>query len=104
MLHLNDDNTGVSRVEKKHTEQHKMRDRDYLWQMYFNGSSCKEGARACIVLISLGDEIISLMYKLEFQTTNNTVEYEALILGLRAVKDLNIQQLTIFDNFELIIQ
>ena len=44
------------------------------------------------------------MYKLEFQTTNNTIEYAALILGLRATKYLNIQQLTVFGYSELIIQ
>ena len=53
---------------------------DEVRQMYFDGSSCKEGAGAGIVLISPGGEIISLLYKLEFQTTNNIVEYEALIL------------------------
>ena len=67
MLHLNDDAIGILQVEKKHTNQLKMRDQDYLWQMYFDGSSWKEGAGAGIVLISPGDEIISLMYKLEFQ-------------------------------------
>ena len=52
--------------------------------MYFDGSSCKERTKAGIVLISLGGEIGSLMYKLEFQTTNNIAEYEELILVLRA--------------------
>ena len=72
--------------------------------MYIDSSSCKEGAGAGVVLISPGGEIISLMYKLEFQTTNNIVQYEALIPGLRAAKDLNIQQLTLFGDSELIIQ
>ena len=72
--------------------------------MYFDGSSCKEGEGACIVLISPGGEIISLIYKMEFQKTNNIVEYEALILGLRAAKDLKIQQFTVFGDSELIIQ
>ena len=59
--------------------------------MYFDGSSSEEGAGADIVLVSPGGEVIYLMYKLEFVTTNNTTEYEALILGLRAAKDLGIQ-------------
>ena len=44
------------------------------------------------------------MYKLEFKTTNNTVEYEALILGLREAKYLGIQELAVFGDFELVIQ
>ena len=42
------------------------------------------------MLISFGGESISLMYKLDFVTTNNTTEYEALILGLKAAKDMGI--------------
>ena len=72
--------------------------------MYFNGSLCKEGARASIVLISPTGEIISLMYNMEFQTTNNIFEYEALIIRLRAAKDLKIQQLTLFGDSELVVQ
>ena len=55
--------------------------------MYFDGSSSKEGAGVGVVLISPGGEVVILMYKLEFITTNNTGEYEALLLGLRATKD-----------------
>ena len=46
-----------------------------LWRMYFDGSSSKERAGATIVLISPGGEMISLMYRLEFVTTNNKTEY-----------------------------
>ena len=72
--------------------------------MYFDGSSSKEGAGAGVVLISGGGEIISLMYKLEFKITNNTAEYEALILGLRVAKDLDIQEVVVFGDLELVIQ
>ena len=44
------------------------------------------------------------MYKLEFQTTNNIVEYNSLILGLRVSKDLNIQQLIIVGDLEIVVQ
>ena len=52
--------------------------------MYFDGSSSKEGAEAGVVMISPGGEAVRLMYKLEFFTTNNTIEYEAILLGLKA--------------------
>ena len=41
-------------------------------------------------------ETISLSYKLEFETTNNVAEYEALVLGLRDAKDTGIKKLLVF--------
>jgi ribonuclease HI len=74
-----------------------------IWKMYFDGSSSKEGSRAGILLISPLEEVITLFYKLEFETTNNIVEYEAMVLGLRAPKDMAIESLVVFGDFELII-
>ena len=91
MLHFSDDNTtGMLQVEKDKPVKHSVEQKDELWQMYFDGSSTKEGAREGIVLVSPGGEMISLMYKLDFVTTNNTTEYKALLLGLIATKDLGI--------------
>jgi ribonuclease HI len=55
-----------------------------------------------VVLISPVQEIISLSYKLEFEATNNVAEYEALVLGLRAAKDLGIKEISMFGDCELI--
>ena len=44
------------------------------------------------------------MYKLEFVTTNNIVEYEALILVLRAAKELGIQRIYVYGDSELVVQ
>ena len=44
------------------------------------------------------------MYKLEFITTNNTAEYEDLLLGLKATKDLGIQHISVYGDFELVVQ
>jgi ribonuclease HI len=71
--------------------------------MYFDGSSSKQGSGAGTVLISPAHEIIVISYKLEFETTNNIAEYEALVLGLRAAKDMAIDSLAFFGDFELII-
>ena len=58
--------------------------------MYFDGSSSREGSSARIVLVSPSKKIIYLSYKLEFETTNNIVDYQKLILELRDAKDLKI--------------
>jgi ribonuclease HI len=71
--------------------------------MYFDDSSSKEGYGVGILLISPTKEVITLSYKLEFETTNNIDEYEALVLGLRAAKDMAIDCLAVFGDSELII-
>jgi hypothetical protein len=61
-----------------------------VWKMFFDGASSKESFGARVVLISPTQEIISLSYKLEFETKNNVAEYESLVLGLRDVKYMKI--------------
>ena len=64
----------IPTVYENNTEQ--------LWNLYFDGASTKEESVASFVFIPPSWENTSLSYKLEFETTNNVDEYEALILGL----------------------
>jgi ribonuclease HI len=75
-----------------------------VWKMFFDGASSSEGAGAGVVFISPCQEVISLSYKLEFEVTNNVAEYEALVLGIRAAKEMGIEEVTIFGDAELVIQ
>ena len=50
--------------------------------MYFDGSLRKNGADAGIVFISPLRVRMRYMVRLHFPSSNNTVEYEALINGL----------------------
>jgi ribonuclease HI len=74
-----------------------------VWKMFFDGASSKECVGVGVVFVSPTQETISLSYKLEFKTTNNVAEYEALVLGLRAAKDMGIEELSVFGDTELII-
>jgi ribonuclease HI len=74
-----------------------------VWKMFFDGASSREGVGAGVVFVSPVQEIISLSYKLEFETTNNVAEYEALVLGLRAAKDMGIEEISVFGDAELIV-
>jgi ribonuclease HI len=76
---------------------------NFVWKMYFDGACSKEGSGAGIVFISPTQEVIPMSYKLEFDTTNNISEYEALLLGLKAAKDMGIDKLSVFGDSELII-
>ena len=68
---------------------------DGWWHMSFDGAASKKGARASISIRPLVGVPKFLSYKLDFKCTNNLAEYEALILGLKALKDLQAQRIDI---------
>jgi ribonuclease HI len=72
--------------------------------MFFDGASSRGGTGAGVIFVSHCQETISLSYKLEFESTNNVAEYEALVLGLRAAKEMEIEGVAMFRDAELIIQ
>ena len=63
--------------------------------MYFDGSVAKTGAGAGVYIISPIHDFKALSYKLMFECTNNVAEYEALLLGLHALKDLGAQKIRV---------
>ena len=72
--------------------------------MYFDRASAQSSVGTGAVLISPSKENIHLSYKLEFKTTNNVAEYEALLLGVKVSKDMGIMCMKIFGDVDLIIQ
>ena len=75
-----------------------------LWSMEFDGSSSSSTSGARIVLISLKGEKFPKAYKLVFETTNNTIEYEALLLGLKYAREKGIKQIKVLGDVELVIK
>ena len=71
--------------------------------MYFDGSAAKVGAGAGVYIISPIRDFKSLSYKLTFECTNNVAEYEALLLGLHALKELGAQKIKILGDSESVI-
>ena len=63
------------------------------WKLFFYGSRSNDGAGAGCILVSPKGENTMLACKLEFDCTNNIVEYEALVQGLYKAIDLNIKYL-----------
>jgi hypothetical protein len=58
------------------------------WVMHSDGSSSHKGASIAAVLTSPIGVLIQYAARLQFDTTNNAAEYEAILLGLRKVKAL----------------
>lgn len=66
-----------------------------LCSMHFDGAVSKEGAGACISIVGLEFEYKIFSYKLYFECTNNVAEYEALILGIKIIKKIEIKKVII---------
>ncbi|XP_059072874.1 uncharacterized protein LOC131873707 [Cryptomeria japonica] len=75
-----------------------------LCSMEFDWSCSSSGLGVGVVLIPPHGKVIPYSFKLEFQNTNNTVEYEALLLGLAEEKRLQIKMLEVGGDAELIVK
>ena len=61
-----------------------------------DGSTNREGSRIGIFLEDSNHDKISKAFRLDFLVSNNKVEYEALLTGLKMAKDLDIKAIQIF--------
>ena len=71
--------------------------------MNFDRAHSRAGKRASIVITSPSAIIFNFALRLEFEATNNVVEYEALLLGVEVSKDMGIKMLCIKGNSDLVI-
>jgi ribonuclease HI len=74
------------------------------WTLYFDGSARQQVDGAKVILIDPSGDQVKYMVHLEFKTTNNMAEYEALIFGLSAALSLGIHQLLVKGDSQLIIK
>ena len=73
------------------------------WTVQTNGSATKKMGEARVVLISPEEETLKYVVRLQFLTTNNEAEYEALLTGLNLAKALGAKNLIIQADSQLII-
>jgi ribonuclease HI len=73
------------------------------WKMNFDGAHSRSGKGAGIVLKSPTGKTYNFSFRLEFDATNNVVEYETLFLGLEIAKDMGIKILNIKGDSNLVI-
>jgi len=59
-----------------------------MWIVYVDGSSNNKGARAGVVLKGPEGLLVEQSLRFRFKTSNNQVEYEALIAGLELARDM----------------
>ena len=74
------------------------------WKIYVDGMKNNLGVGTGIVLKSLEGTIFMHYIRLNFLVTNNKVEYEAFIAGLRSASKLKVFELHIFNDSKLVVK
>jgi ribonuclease HI len=92
-IFADEDNTTLEQIDLE----------DGMWHMHFDGSCSNEGNGVGIIVYSLVGKIHNFSYRLEFVCTNNITEFEALLLGIENACNLGCGHLTVFGDFELVV-
>ena len=74
-----------------------------MWDVSFDGSACREGAGAEVWERPPGVQAVTYSYKLDFECTNNKAEYEAMILSILALKELQVKRVVLHGDSEVVI-
>jgi ribonuclease HI len=73
------------------------------WTLYFDGSVMKTGAGADLLFVSPLGEHMRYAVRLHFPASNNMVEYEALLCGLKIAIEIGIKRLDVRGDSRLVI-
>ena len=73
------------------------------WTMYFDGALNQNGKGIGIVLLSPEGVAIPKAFKVGFPATNNEMEYEALLAGLREAAKLEVKKLRVLGDSKVVI-
>ncbi|GJV02677.1 reverse transcriptase domain-containing protein [Tanacetum coccineum] len=75
---------------------------DNTWKLFTDGASSSDGSRAGLMVFSPEGKEYTYALRFAFETTNNEVEYEALLAGLCIAKEMEIRELIIFVDSQLV--
>jgi ribonuclease HI len=74
------------------------------WTLFFDGSTSLEGVSVGFILKDPNGKKNLIACRLEFQCTNNIVEYEALLQGLKKVVNMKARNIKVFGDSEIVIR
>ncbi|XP_050890648.1 uncharacterized protein LOC127096070 [Lathyrus oleraceus] len=74
------------------------------WRLYFDGSSHKDGTGVGVLIVSPQVGPTKFKYKIREKSSNNKLEYEALIVGLQLLKGMGASRIKVREDSELIIK
>ena len=73
------------------------------WKMYFDGVVNQYGNGTGALLITPDGSHMPLAVKLNFEATNNMVEYEACFVEMEALQELGVKEVEVFGDSTLVI-
>jgi ribonuclease HI len=82
---------------------HQNKEDKEMWNMNFDGVVSREGARDGVWINPLKSGTKLCSYKLAFDCTNNMAEYEALVLGLKTLKEMGARRIFVHGDSKMII-
>jgi hypothetical protein len=75
---------------------------EVVWTVFCNGLWGSFKARVAVVIVSPSKVKTSYAVRLQFQSTNNIAEYEALLLGLRKLKAMGVRRAVLKSDSQVI--
>lgn len=74
------------------------------WILKFDGSSTEGTTGVGVVIISPTGTKTTISFNLDFPCTNNQAKYEALVIGLEILKDLQAKNVLVIGDSKLILR
>ena len=76
-----------------------------FWILYFDGSKTLKGSGVgCVLMDPEKNNKYFISYRLEFECTNNTAEYEVLVQGLKKSMELKVKNMKVYGDSEIIVK
>ncbi|XP_073025172.1 uncharacterized protein [Primulina eburnea] len=75
-----------------------------VWRAFVDGASDLSGCGVGVVLIAPSREKIKLALRIDSRVTNNESEYEAILAGLQAAREVGASRVIIYSDSQLVTQ
>ncbi|XP_075499970.1 uncharacterized protein LOC142538540 [Primulina tabacum] len=75
-----------------------------VWRVFVDGASNLSGYVVGVVLVSPSREKIKLALRIDSRVTNNEAEYEAVLTGLQAAREVGASRVIIYSDSQFVTQ
>ncbi|XP_075473339.1 uncharacterized protein LOC142504346 [Primulina tabacum] len=79
-------------------------DKEEVWRVFVDGASSLAGCGVGVVIVSSPGENIKLALRIDSRVTKNESEYEAVLAGIRAAREVGASRIILYSNSQLITQ
>ncbi|KAL0373592.1 UNVERIFIED_CONTAM: hypothetical protein Sradi_3274900 [Sesamum radiatum] len=77
---------------------------DHKWLLHVDGSSTTQGSGAGIVITTPQGEDLEFAIKFDFKASNNEVEYEALVTGMKMAHEAGAKHFLAYLDSQLVVK